>query len=124
MQTPMNIEKTLRVPIERFIKPEIVESVRSELHSLKASFILADNEEGANHIAAKECIFEIQNNYISVFKLLQNADYYEAWRLLERVEIDIKFLLQHFEPTRDEYQILFIKKYVSQLQQLFPYKLF
>lgn len=124
METLKNIEKTLRMPIEQFIKPEIVEAVRFELHSLKASFILTDNEEGANHIAVKECIFEIQNNYISVLRLLQNADYYAAWRLLERVEIDIKFLLRHYEPTTDEYKILFIKKYVSQLQQLFPYKLF
>lgn len=78
----------------------------------------------ANNIAIKESIFEIQENYIQVFRLFQEDSFYAAWCMLERIEIEIKWLLRHYSSIDDEYKILFIKKYVAQLQQLFPYKLF
>src|SRR5689334_23020477 len=124
MEIPTDIEAILRAPIQLFVNEQLGEETRSRLDAMKTSFIAAGNEEGANSIAIKELILTIQHNYIGVFKLLMNADYYAGWRLLERVEIDIKFLLQHYDTVEDEYKILFIKKYVSQLQQLFPYKLF
>lgn len=124
MDALVNIEKTLQTPIERFIKREIIELVRVEFESIKASFVPGGNEQMMNQVGVKECIFETQNNYIEVFTLFEEANYYAAWQLLERIEIDIKWLLRYCESGKDEYKILFIKKNVSQLQQLYPYRVF
>jgi hypothetical protein len=124
MEKMESIEQILREPLRRVIDETTSEPVSLMLESLKASFVSANNEIGANSIAIQQAVFEIQNNYIRVFKLFKNKDFYAAWCLLERIEIDIKWLLRHYDPIDDEYKILFIKQYVHQLQGLFPYKLF
>lgn len=99
MEKMESIEQILREPVRRAIDETSPEPVRLMLESLMASFVSADDEIGANSIAIKLAIFEIQNNYIRVFRLFKDKDFYAAWCLLEKVEIDGAY-------TRTGYELL------------------
>lgn len=120
----MNIEQILRSPQTRVPVNDDNDPVKIFMTANKLNCAESDNETGAKRWALLEMIYTAQNNYLRVFKLLADKDYYVAWCVLERIEIAIKTILRHYTFIDDEYKILFIQEYVTKLQRLFPYKLF
>jgi hypothetical protein len=103
-----------------------LEQVKSTLKKIKDLAVAQGNQECAKKVWCYEQILLIQTTYVSAFRTMKNGSYYEAWCLLERVEIALNSLLRHFSGNRnaDEYKINFIDKHTKQFQSLFPYKLF
>ncbi len=70
-------------------------------------------------------ILIIKDRYIKTFFLLKDKKHYEAWVLLERIEIDISFLEKNVdEDFIKKYKLDFYKEIVESWQSLFPYKIF
>jgi hypothetical protein len=93
---------------------------------IKKRAVECEEQEKAKLIWCYEQIFRIQNSYLSAFYDMKANNCYGAWCSLERVEIDLHFLEQHYslEADDDQYKLQFIKKHSEQFQLLFPYKLF
>jgi hypothetical protein len=120
----MNIEQILRNPILRVGKKANNEEIARYFSEKIASYVVSNDEQSANSWSILNTIFTTQNEYLEIFELFADSDYYKAWCQLERIEIAIKNILRHFSFVQDEYKILFIKEYVGKLQSLFPYKVF
>ncbi len=97
---------------------------RAILVRIKQRAVKCDNQEKATQVWCYETILNIQDYYLSAFESMKQDSFFEAWCLLERVEVALAFLSQHFEPEGDEYMIRFIEKHTSQFQSLFPYTFF
>lgn len=66
----------------------------------------------------------IINNYYEIFTLLQNRQYYEAWKKLETNEYLILDLKRN-KVECDLYKIInYIDEYTTKFQSLYPYKIF
>jgi hypothetical protein len=96
------------------------------LKKKKVEAVQKNDQELAKQIWCYEHILEIQNNYLSAFQKMKDGLYYDAWVLLERVEIDLHNLEPHFrqEYKSDPFLINFIEKHSKQFQSIYPYKLF
>lgn len=62
------------------------------------------DEDLSNFLWKLKTILIIKDRYIKTFFLLKDKKHYEAWVLLERIEIDISFLEKNVDED-------FIKKY-------------
>lgn len=73
-----------------------------------------------------EEILEIQDLYLSSFEDIEKESFYASWCGLERCEVKIKHLENHFsiDKEKDDFGLFFIKEKVQLLQGLFPYKMF
>lgn len=120
----MDIEKILRTPHSQTRSKEIIQAVDNYLLKQIEDYATVNDESNANHWALLQMIFEAQNNYNNVFSLFEKKEFYAAWCLLERIEIDIKNILRFCQFVSDEYRILFIFEYVHKIQSLFPYRVF
>ena len=70
-------------------------------------------------------MLNIQLKYLEIFALLKKGEYHDAWIKLERCEIMLGSLKQHYTPdSNDKYFINFIYEQVKKLQSIYPYKLF
>lgn len=67
---------------------------------------------------------KIQSGYLTAFAALKSELYYDAWCILEDVELSIASLDMHFGSMRGYYDIELVGRYVEQYQSLFPYRLF
>lgn len=90
----------------------------------KRNAVSSNNSDGAKEMWIYEQITAIQKQYLHVFSLLKSKSYYDAWCLLERIEIDILSLKRHYWNSTDEYRLNFIEKAVYNLQAIYPYRLF
>lgn len=83
------------------------------------------NEDVSNFLWQLKTILEIKDRYIKTFFLLRDKKHYDAWVLLERVEIDISFLEKNVdEDFIKKYKLYFYKEIIESWQSLFPYKIF
>ncbi len=83
------------------------------------------DEDLSNFLWKLKTILIIKDRYIKTFFLLKDKKHYEAWVLLERVEIDISFLEKNVEEDFiKKYNLDFYKEIVESWQLLFPYKIF
>lgn len=81
-----------------------------------------NDEHRANYLWAEETIVEIVRDFVSVFNLLKQEEFYKAWCLAEQVELGINNLIRNFP---DFYQIVsYYNTIIHQLQRLYPYRLF
>lgn len=84
-----------------------------------------ENEDVSNLLWRLKKVIEVKIKYIQAFFLLKDKKYYDAWVLLERVEIDISFLEKNVDDDFiEKYKIFFYKEIVQIWQSLFPYKVF
>jgi len=101
------------------------ETMGNILAGLKKEAVLAKDEFFAKQIWCYESILSIQHTYLRAYLHMKTGSYYEAWCLLERIEINIETLEKHYVfSDSDEFKIEFIDKHIRQFQTLFPYKLF
>ena len=93
-----------------------------EVDGLRQAYRQQNDTDNANTAWAIMTIVGIHRDYRMVFSRLQIKQYYDAWCLLERIEIDISFLLRNFPGTKGAVE--YVEIMVKRLQSLFPYRLF
>ena len=82
----------------------------------------SNDEHIANYLWAEETIVKIVRDFVSVFNLLKQEEFYKAWCAAEQVELCINNLIRNFP---DFYQIVsYHNTIIHQLQRLYPYRLF
>lgn len=101
-----------------------VSKISDGLALAKQEAIGDEDEAAAKHIWCLEQILLAQQQYIASFELLRQADYYEAWCKLERIELTLRFLAPHFGDSKREFWLDFIRVHSRQWQELFPYRIF
>src|SRR5690242_17624301 len=99
----MTIEQILLKPLARSYSSEFIEETFCDLKNQKQKFKNENDEQGAKTIYTQESIFRIQNNFYNAFKFIVEKKYYNAWRLFEQIEIEIKSLLEHYIPIPDNH---------------------
>ena len=105
-------------------RDEISPSITDDLANLKRKAIENQNEEEANEIWCFERIAEIQSTYLDVFVHLKSKRYFDAWRLLERIDIELCGLRDNFNYSGDLYNIMNIERMIKEYEKLFPYQYF
>ena len=122
------------IPVEQYLGDVINYDKRCDetdlwlkeiLKRIKTEAVARDDQETAKKAWCYETIHRIQKNYLAAFRAMKEGDFYDAWCLLERVEIDINSLSKHYVFSEDDpYKVLFIEKHTKQFQSLYPYRLF
>ena len=92
------------------------------LKKQKAAFVLGNDQEGAKRVWIFEEILKIQSYFINAYYLMLESEYFDAWCLLDRADILLGHLADHFSETGDTYRLKFIKRKIPEYQALFPYK--
>lgn len=98
---------------------EVFEGLSKALEYAKAK---GESENNVNQLWREREIFGLWKMYSELYTLLKESRYYEAWCLAERIQIDSSFLLKNF--PKDITSIEFLLKHLSQLQMIYPYRLF
>ena len=93
-----------------------------DLADLKRDAVSANDQLKAKAIWCLETMGEIQDTFVSVFRLINQGEFKEAWDLLERCEISIHALDRHFTERDGEFGIEHVRTHTRQLQELYPYK--
>lgn len=105
-------------------KSEFDINVLEELKQLKKKAVSESNEALANKIWCYEQIYKIQKMYVDVFEKLKNNQFFDAWRELERIDIELSFLRDNYDYSNDRFHLEFIERIVREYQKLFPYQFF
>lgn len=87
------------------------------------------DESRANYLWCLYQVFLVQKNYTDAFWNMKNKKYEEAWLQLDRADIELSFLEEHYDkyfggPIGLRFQLMYILNAIKRLQTLFPYKLF
>lgn len=101
-------------------------TVYAEIESQLKTYQEANNNALANKLYLYKIIYDSHLYYIEVFNKLKVKEYYEAWCILERIEININTIKENiaFLDFVDEYGIDFLLNMARNWQSLFPYKFF
>lgn len=83
---------------------------------------LSGNESEANRLWAEQTVVEIHQQFIKMYTLLTDGEYYDAWCLAAQIEVDIRFLSINSQKMYDYVKDL--GETIRQLQILFPYRVF
>lgn len=102
------------------------ESVNEKIEQYRINAIDQEDEKNANYFWCLREIFNIQKGFVSAIEDLNSKKFEEAWSLFEKIDIEIGNLEQNFDvfQEKDKYQIVFIKRIISEYQKLFPYQYF
>lgn len=94
------------------------------IEEMKKAAISKKDENLANELWCLNEIYDIQKLYLESFNHLKRQEYFEAWRKLELIEIDIVNVHRNFEGWCDDYWLPLIKENTNQLQKAYPYWIF
>ena len=117
-------------PIRRFLvdyrqrQQNLLESYRSIVDSLREKAVVEDEELRAKAIWCLETIGKAQDYFTRAFAQLRSDEFYEGWCTLERCEISLRHLRQHYHPIHDSFGIGHMESHVLRIQGLFPYAYF
>ena len=93
-----------------------------EVDELRLGYRQQGDVEKANTSWALMAILRIHRDFRKVHTMLLEKQFYEAWCLLETIEIAVGNLLRNFPGTLNA--VKYISMMVWQLQSLYPYKVF
>ena len=93
-----------------------------EVDTLRKEYQQQHDEENANVAWATLEIVSLHRDYRKAFSMLQARQFYDAWCLLEQIEIGIANLSHNFSGIKNAVE--YISIIVSQLQSLYPYRVF
>ena len=103
---------------------EILRDARANLFLQKRDVVARGDEVAAKFCWCLETSIDVHTQFINSFNEIKNGNYYQAWCLLERVEISIENLARHFLGKFKEYNLSLVDKLTKQWQRLYPYKIF
>lgn len=116
--------KTISQNIERAYSIVEIEALQSEIKSIKKGFVDKNLEYEAKEAWILETILKIRLYYITAYELLKQKEYEKAWNSYDRSDINISFLVKHFDFSENQFDLDFISKQIPKFQKLFPYFLF
>lgn len=93
-----------------------------EVDELRSAYRKKGDEENANIAWAAKSILHIHKDFRRAYSQLQDKKYYEAWCLMEDIEIGVDNLLRNCPGALNA--VKYISLMVRQLQGLYPYKVF
>lgn len=93
-----------------------------EVDELRLGYRQQGDVEKANTSWALMVILRIHRDFRKVHTMLLEKQFYEAWCLMETIEIAVDNLLRNFPGTLNA--VKYISMMVWQLQSLYPYKVF
>ena len=103
---------------------DLLTELHQDLQKEKDEFVKENNQEKAKELWISQTIIEVHKLYHKAFQLLKDKSYYKGWCQLERIEITISGLKRHFKYNKTEFLLWHIEKSVTNLQVIFPYRLF
>lgn len=98
--------------------------ILEQLSKFKKNAVHQGCQEEAKNIWCLEQVYKVKMNFLNAYKKLVDKEYYDAWCLLDRANIELYFLRKHLDYSGDRYSLEFIERNINQLQKLFPYKYF
>lgn len=98
------------------------DSTIQEVDALRKDYQQQHDEENANVAWATLEIVSLHRDYRKMYSMLQAKQYYDAWCLLEQIEIAIANLLRNFSGVKNAVE--YIGTMVRRLQSLYPYRVF
>lgn len=105
-------------------KIDFDDSVLENLKKLKSQSINELNENLSNEIWCLEEIYKIQKMYVTMFKKLNNSEFFDSWRILEQIDIHLSFLRENYDYSGNKFNMEFIQKTIRYYEKLFPYQYF
>lgn len=99
-------------------------TVFSIIDELREEAVAVGDQENAKHIWCLEQILKIQHHYLSAYQMMKEDSFYDAWCMLENIEVGLNSLGKHYDLSLDEYRICFIDIHTQEFQELFPYTLY
>lgn len=104
------------------------EQIGQDILRLK-SLAAEQDEHEANYLWCLHQVWKVKKNFTDAFWKMKRKKYQEAWFELDRADIELSFLENHYEKYIKNYshykvQFELIKKYIRNYQMLFPYKYF
>lgn len=97
---------------------------RAQLSATKFSTVATGDQILAAAVWVLETIAKAQTQYVEAFQACQQDRYYDAWQSFERAEIQLSYLVYHFDDPNDRYGVAFMLEHIPRFQLLFPYKVF
>ena len=117
-------------PIRRFLvdyrqrQQSLPESYRSIVDSLREKAVVEDDELRAKAVWCLETIGAAQDYFTKAFDQLRSDKFYGGWCTLERCEVLLRHLRQHYHPIHDSFGIDHMERHLVRIQDLFPYVCF
>lgn len=114
------------IEIDNYLRKKELDkdSILEILAKHKKRAVQNNQEDLAKDIWCLEQVYKVKKNFIQAFKNMKKQNFYEAWILLDRSDIELSFLRKHFDFSNNEYHLSFIEEYIPKYQKLFPYDLF
>jgi hypothetical protein len=110
--------------LQDFKGTELRTDILDELFELKITAVKQGDQQEAKNIWCLEQIYKVKKNFLTIYKLLVNKEFYHAWCELDRADIELYFLRKHFDYSGNQYNLEFIEQNIIQLKKLFPYQYF
>lgn len=110
--------------LQYFKGTKLKSGILDQLSKYKQIAVNQGNQEEAKNIWCLEQVYKVKNHYLNAYKQLVDKEYYKAWCVLERADIELHFLRKHLDYSGDKYSLEFIERNINQLQKLFPYQYF
>ncbi len=104
--------------------PNDTEATQVALREHKIAAIQREDQALAKEIWCFEQILKIQSSYLDAFTKLKGGQYYDAWCVLEQIEVALSSLDRHLRDHADQYALEFIRTHCERFQSLFPYRMF
>ena len=114
-------------PIRRFLvdyrqrQQNLPDSHWSIVDGLREKAVVEGEELRAKAVWCLETISKAQDYFISAFDQLRSDKFYEGWCTLERCEVSLRDLRQHYNSIHDSFGIDHMESHVLRIQDLFPY---
>ena len=84
--------------------------VLQEIKAIKASYVTNNEEDSAKIAWCLEKICIVKKHYITAYKCLLSKEHFKSWNELDRADIELSFLIKHFDITTNEYNLNFIRE--------------
>lgn len=91
---------------------------------LLQSFIEQSDESDANRAWFASTVINAYRSFCDAFGHMRSGKFYDAWCLLERIEIALDNLERNSQLAGSDFKLEYLKQRVEAYQALFPYKLF
>lgn len=99
---------------------ELREDILQDLKEQKQIAVYNQEELLANELWCLIEVYNIQKNYLTMFRLLKSGKYEEAWRLMDNIDISMGNLRENFGEGMNSYNLTFINQIIKYYEKVFP----
>src|ERR1700753_634310 len=106
---------------ERFDEADA--AIAAQLEDIRVAAVAAGDQTLAKQTWCLKTALEMQQQFVAAFRSMQAGEFYDAWCVLERVEIKALNLERH-RALNDDYALGFIDRQGERFHKLYPYRVF